>query len=119
MLFSIDGLRKAVVSFESFTKLKEPKAKLGQVKLSLYQIQRVFSILTNGLYEGGEEPACWFSSRSAFSPKAFRSTLPSYFQSFHQQDVSEFAKILLDKLETEEIDLLKPTLPEGEEIDKS
>ena len=35
----------------------------------------------------------------------FRSTLPLHFQSSFQQDVSEFAKILLDKVETEQLEL--------------
>lgn len=39
--------------------------------------------------------------RKSIAPRAFRSTLPGFFQGYEQHDSSEFARLLLDKLESE------------------
>lgn len=55
------------------------------------QLQRLF-----GLMEFTQQ------SRTFINPALFRQTLPSFFKdSFEQHDCSEFAKILLDKIEQE------------------
>ena len=87
MLFNIEPLRDSLIR-ETIT------TKISDFKLSIYQLQRLFILMK-------------LSSRNFINPRSFRSTLPSYFQSFQQQDASEFAKIILDKIESEEISICK------------
>jgi len=80
VLFSFARFRAELCSIEQ----------LGTASL-LRQLQRLF-----GLMEF--TPV----SRSYVSPSLFRQTLPSFFKSgFEQHDCSEFAKIVLDKIEQE------------------
>ena len=57
-------------------------------KLSIEQLPRLFWQMA-------------FSSRRAIKPSAFRSTIPTHFLNFAQQDWSEFGKTFLDKMEEE------------------
>ena len=43
-----------------------------------------------------------FSTREYIIPRIFRNTLPKFFQNYMQHDCSEFSKILIEKLESEE-----------------
>ena len=121
MLYAIQPLRDDIIGLD----LKTPqsidvKGKVPLFKQALYHLQRIFILMSAFKLpiDGKPDDFDFFSSQRGYIvPQMFRKTLPVYFQSYQQQDASEFCKVLLDKLENEQI-IQKPEEDNGDEKDQ-
>ncbi|CDW91654.1 ubiquitin carboxyl-terminal hydrolase family protein [Stylonychia lemnae] len=86
-LYQMKEFREDLIELESKVQEKNQKL-LDKVKLSLYQLQRLFAQL-------------YGSARPVIAPNQLRVSLPDFFKNWEQHDSSEFAKLLLDKIENE------------------
>eukprot|EP00347_Sterkiella_histriomuscorum_P008207 403345967 len=88
-LYQIKEFRSDLISLEDTESQKQLKI-IDKVKMSLFQLQRLYSLI-------------YGSVRTFIEPKQFRISLPDFFKNYEQHDCSEFAKLLLDKIERESI----------------